>query len=256
MSTVAVIGEGCTTTALGLAAAWHRDEPCIVVELDPAGGCLSAWLDLPRAPGLAEAVAASPSPAWPDIHAAVQTSVAGIDVIVAPTRPVEAAAVVHAAARAVLPVLAALESPVVIADGGRSRGVVSTLMSNAAVVVISHRQHAGSAAAATLGLERVADLVSLLSARSIPTVVALIGQRPYSTGEVSEFVEADAVVELADDPWAAAVFAGRAGSAVRLRRSALMRSLADLASVVSALFRRDSPPVLALPPDLLVEGRS
>ncbi|HEY7625970.1 MAG TPA: hypothetical protein VH761_02840 [Ilumatobacteraceae bacterium] len=256
MSLVAVVGDGCTTTALGLAATWQRDESCFVAEFDPAGGCLSAWLDLPRSPGLAEAVAGSSNPSWPDLQRTIQASPRGIDVIVAPTRPVEAAAVVHAAEKAVLPVLAAVTSPVVIVDGGRLRGGLSNVVGRCSVAVIAHRQHAGSAAAAALGLERVADLASLMTARSIPTVVALVGQRPYSVDEASDFVGADAVVAVADDPWAAAVFAGRAGSRARLRRSALMQSLTELSGVVAALLHRDLAEIPALPDEMLVEGRS
>jgi hypothetical protein len=169
----------------------------------------------------------------------VQRAGSGLDVLVAPTRAVEAAAVVLAATNTVLPVLSALDWPVVIADGGRLRGGISPLVSQAGIVVVAHRQHSGSAAAAALGFERLAELTSQLAVRSIPTVIALIGARPYTAAEVSEFVQADTVVSLAEDPWAAAVLAGRAGSAVRLRRSPLMRSLADLASVVSTSLRHN-----------------
>jgi hypothetical protein len=237
VSIVGVVGDGCTTTALGIAAAWPPDDPCIVAEFDPAGGCLAAWLDLPRSPGLAEVAASSTPGSWPAIQASVQRAMCGVDVLVAPARAVEAAAVIHAANTSVLPILAALESPVVIADGGRLRGTLSALAIRSGIVVIAHRQNSGSAAAATLGLERVAELTSLLAGRSIPAVVALIGDRPYNTAEVADFVEADAVVALADDPWAAAVLAGRAGSTIRLRRSPLMRSFAELAGVLSARLR-------------------
>ena len=87
----------------------------------------------------------------------------GVEVLVAPTRAVEAAAVVHAAASSVLPVLAAIDQPVVLADGGRLRGGLSNLVTQSNVVVVAHRQHSGSAAAAALGIERVADLTSHLA---------------------------------------------------------------------------------------------
>jgi hypothetical protein len=77
-----------------------------------------------------------------------------------------------------------------------------------------------------------------LAVRSIPTVVALIGDRPYAADEVADFVAVDTVVTLANDPWAAAILAGRAGSTVRLRRSPLMRSLTELARVLSARLRQ------------------
>ncbi len=237
MSLVAVVGDGCTTTALGIAAAWPRNEPCVVAEFDPAGGCLAAWLDLPRSPGLAEVAASSAPGSWPAIEAAIQRARSGVDVLLAPTRAVEAAAVMHAATTSVLPVLGALDSPVFVADGGRLRGALSALAVQADVVVIAHRQNSGSCAAAALGFERVAELASLLAMRSIPTVVAMIGQRPYAADEVADFVEADTVVALADDAWAAAILAGRAGSAARLARSPLMRSCTELAGVVSARLR-------------------
>jgi len=159
-------------------------------------------------------------------------------VLVAPTGAVEAAAVVMAATPSLLPVLHAVASPVVIADGGRLRGTLSQLVLHADVVVVAHRQHSGSAAAAALGFERLADLTSQLAVRSIATVVALIGDRPYAADEVAAFIEADCVVTIADDPWSAAVLAGRAGSAMRLRRSPLMRSLVELSGVISANLRQ------------------
>jgi hypothetical protein len=233
---VAVVGDGCTTTALGIAAAWPVGGDCIVAEFDPAGGCMAAWLDVPRSPGLAEVVASSTPAAWTTIESMLQRAASGVDVLVAPTRSLEAAAVVLASTSTVLSVLSALAEPVVIADGGRLRGGLSPLVQQANVVVVAHRQHSGSAAAAALGIERVAELTSQLVSRFIPTVVALIGARPYTVEDVARFVEVD-VVGLADDPWSAAVLAGRAGSRVRLRRSPLMRSLGELAAVVSARLR-------------------
>ena len=251
MSLIGVVGDGCTTTALGIAAAWAPNDPCMIAEFDPAGGCLAAWLDLPRSPGLAEVAASSTPGSWSAIQASVQRSVSGIDVLLAPTRAVEAVAVIHAGSTSVLPVLAAIDSSVVIADGGRLRGALSALAIRSDIVIIAHRQNSGSAAAATLGLERVAELTSLLAARAIPAVVALIGDRPYSSAEVADFVEADAVVALAHDPWAAAVLAGRAGPAIRLRRSPLMRSFAGLAGVISSRLRHLH--LQSLPPSLYDE---
>jgi hypothetical protein len=100
-----------------------------------------------------------------------------------------------------------------------------------------HRQHAGSASAAAVGLERVADLCDVLTLRSIPFVVGLIGEQPYRCDEVAGFVGAELVVPVAVDAWAAAVLAGRAGTASRLRRSGLLRSLAALARLLSTRLR-------------------
>ena len=76
-----------------------------------------------------------------------------------------------------------------------------------------------------------------LALRSIPFVVALIGSQPYGPGEVARFVGAPTVVELPVDPWAAAVLAGRTGSARRFRRSPLQRALGAASATVAATSR-------------------
>lgn len=236
MSLVAVVGECASTTAVALAAGWPAGERVVLAELDPAGGVMSAWLDVPRSPGLSELVASNAAGSWPVIESMVQCCPSGLEVLVGPSRAVEAAATVGAAGL-MLPVVSALGSVVVIADGGRLRGTLSALTVQAGLVVVVHRQHPGSAAAATAGLERVGELCSLLSVRSIPFVVALVGDEPYGGDEVAAFVGADLLVELAVDPWAAAVLAGRAASPARLKRSALAKSAAGLAATVSVRLR-------------------
>lgn len=222
MSLVVVVGECASTTALAMTACWPDGERAVLVELDPGGGVLSAWLNVPRSPGLSELVASGSAGSWPAIEGVLQRSASGVEVLVAPCRAVEAGASV-AAAGPLLSVVSALESVVVVADGGRVRGGFSPVVAEAGVVVVVHRQHAASAPAATVGLERVADTCALLSARSIPFVVALVGDRPYGCDEVAGFVGADVVIGVAVDVWAAAVFAGRAASELRLRRSPLVR---------------------------------
>jgi hypothetical protein len=105
------------------------------------------------------------------------------------------------------------------------------------VVAVMHRQHAGSASAAAVGLERIAHLCDVLTLRSIPFVIGLIGERPYRCDEVAGFLGADLVVPVEVDAWAAAVLAGRAGSARRLRRSGLFESLGALAQLLSTRLR-------------------
>lgn len=234
MSLVAVVGDCATTVAIGMAATWPRGERAFVVEFDPTGGCASAWLDVPREPGLSQLAASSGAATWAVIEASIQRSPSGVEVLVAPTRAVEAAAAVAASSPTILPLLAAIEETVAIVDGGRHHGGAAALLARANVVVIIHRQHAGSAAAAAVGLERLADTWEALTRRSVPCVVALVGDRPYRSDEVAAFVGASTVVDVALDPWAAAVFSGRAGSRARLTRSALWRSLVELSGVVAA----------------------
>ena len=237
MSVIAVIGSGATTTAVGLAAAWPIGERALLAELDPAGGCLSAWLDVPRQPNLSDLAASPGARSWPTAESMFQLSPSGLEVLVAPVRAVEAAAAVLAASSTVVPLLAALRQPVVIVDGGRLTNSLSPVLTAAGVVAVMHRQHPGSAAAATVAIERLADQCDGLRLRSIPFVLGLIGDHPYPVDEVAAFVGAGAATLVPIDHWAAAVLAGRAGSASRLRRSPLMRSLGAMAQLLSITLR-------------------
>jgi hypothetical protein len=233
MSLIAVVGDDATTLSLAvtasLTAAQHTP---LLVEFDPDGGSLSAWLDLPRQPGLADLATTGGPIDGHAVRASVQRATAGVEVVVAPARAVEAAAVVQAAHRAVLPALTVLGDhgfDHVVVDGGRSVARQRFLIDSAATVVIGHRQARASAAAAAVRIERLADVVTSLAGTTARVIVALRGQQPYPGSEVAAFVDAQ-VVEIADDPVAAALLAGRAGSARRLNASALMRSVAALAA--------------------------
>ena len=57
MTVVTVLGDAATTTALALAAGWRSSDQVVVVEADPSGGSLAAWLDVPLAPSLSTVVA-------------------------------------------------------------------------------------------------------------------------------------------------------------------------------------------------------
>lgn len=126
-----------------------------------------------------------------------------------------------------LPVMSAHEW-VFVADSRRAGGALPPAVAQAGVVVVSHVQHAGSPAAAALGMERLADRCALLTMRSLPTIVALHGTVPYGIDEVRTFLGVSTVVAIADDPWAVAVIAGRPGSPRRLRRSAWWASVERL----------------------------
>ena len=166
MSLVAVVGECSTTTAVALAATWPAGERVVVAELDPSGGSLAAWLDVPRSPNLSELVASAEAGSWPAIEAACQHTASGVDVLVARARR-RGGAAVAAAIPTVVPVLAALDGVTVIADGGPVGGVLTPVMGAAATVVLVHRQRARSAAAAAVALERLGHIVDLLTLRSI-----------------------------------------------------------------------------------------
>ncbi len=236
MTLVAVGGMRCTTTAIGLASAASERRPATLVELDPHGGCAAAWLGVPRQPSLSEVVATGDPARADSFLTRVQPSLRGVDVLVAPVRAAEAAAAVPAAS-AMLPVMSAM-STLFVADVGRLGAVVPPAVSQAGVVVISHVQHRGSAGAAALGIEQLADTCATLAMRSVPTVVALHGTTPYAPVDVARFLAGPVVVAMTDDPWAAAVMAGRPGSARRLRRSAWWAAMTELDTAVDTELTR------------------
>ena len=236
MTIVSVVGDRCTTTAIGLVSA--LTDPATLVEFDPSGGSAAAWLGLPRQPSLADVVATGDPGRWDAFEQRCQTAACGVRALIAPVRQVEAAAAVGAATP-MLPMLAASQHLFVVDVGRLTTGQLTTGQSTAAnqagAVVVSHRQHPGSAPAAALGVERLAEQVSTLSMRSLPVIVALHGEWPYNADEIRRFLDQPAVVAVADDPWAASVIAGRPGSERRLRRSRWWAAMVTLADRVTSV---------------------
>jgi len=235
---VAVAGDTATTTAVALAAGWPADDDAVLVEADPTGGDLAAWFDLPVTPSLSTVVTRVLDGAWPDIERHTRLAANGLRLLPAPARAAEAAQAVGESARALVPSLAALRSPVTIADVGRLPSTPSSnpFVGAASVTVLVHRQATQSAGAAAVRLQRLADQLEGLSSAARTVVVAVVGTRPFAPDEIERFladVGGASVVSLPDDPLSAAVFGGRTGvSERRLARLPLMRAARDLAAVV------------------------
>lgn len=247
MSIVAVVGDCTTTTTLALASGWPSEHDAVVLEADRTGGSLAAWLGTPVSPSLSTIVANSaslgnnPATAWFAVDAMVRHAPSGIRFIAAPVRSRAASTALSEASNTLFPLLAQLSEPTLIADIG-SYAVVDTppaLLSLASAIVVCHRQDTASAAAATVRLERLAELVQVLGAFGVPLIVALIGDRPFGSDEVSQFLAADGHPEivmhsLPVDDLTAAVFAGRTGvSERRLARLPLIREASALARQVA-----------------------
>lgn len=243
MTVLAVIGDCTTTTCIALAAGWSSVDDVIVLEADASGGSLTGWLDTPSTPSLATIVAnraGQHTTTGEAITAMVQHSASGIRFIAAPVRATTAFRAIEEAAGDVIPWLAASES-IVLADIGRHRGgsrLPATLTAATAVVVV-HRQDPASAAASTVRLERVVEVVQQVATLGLPIVLAIIGAEPFDPHDVTRFVEESAPaavassLTLADDPLSAAVIAGRPGvSAKRLRRLPLMRTASHATTVL------------------------
>lgn len=239
MTIVAVIGEATTTTCVALAASWPIVDDVVVLEADPSGGSLAAWLDTPTTPNLATIVAsAGTSGTVADtVWSMTQHSAAGIRFIAAPVRAIAARRAIDEAVAAIVPALASA-STTVLADLGR--GVpVSPIVRWASTVVVVHHQTGRSAAAESVRLERTLERIEQVALLDTDLVVAVIGNVPFDPAEIESLVASTATgtiashVGLADDPLSAAVVCGRTGvSAKRLQRLPLMRSAATLADRV------------------------
>jgi MinD-like ATPase involved in chromosome partitioning or flagellar assembly len=255
---VAIVGDATTTTAVAIAAGWPtgRGDDVVVLEADPHGGSLAAWLDAPAQPSLATIVAnagidagRSHRTVLDTVHTMTRRSDSGVRFIPNAVRARAAHRAVEEAALVVLPALAGAPT-VVLADVGRLGGdSPSSVLRAAEVVLIVHRQAAASASAATVRIERLAESVEELAHLDAAFVLAVIGRSPFDSAEIGQFVGETVpdtlrhTVALGDDPLAAATLAGRSGvSARRLRRLPLMRDAARLAGDLADLLASGHSP--------------
>lgn len=250
MTIIAVVGDVATTSAVALAAGWPAGDEATVLEADPTGGSLAGWLNTPLHPSLATIVANVGPDAGNDrrsVLATVDTMVhrshSGIRFVANAVRARAAHRAVEEAAIVVLPAVAAAPATV-IADVGTYRAgqPPSPALRVASIVVIVHRQASASAAAATVRIERLVEMVEELSHLDGEIVLAVVGGTPFDPAEIGAFVDESVpdtvrmTVAIADDPLAAAAIAGRTGvSSKRLRRLPLMRDATRLADSLWAI---------------------
>jgi len=131
---IVIGGDGATTSALALAAGWPEAAPdgtgreVIVIEADPKGGSLAAWLDTPLSPSLPSVVAALHQNAatgatraaqWSVLDPMVRRSASGIRFIPTPFRTREARGAISEAELSLFPLLAAVDHTVALLDVGR-----------------------------------------------------------------------------------------------------------------------------------------
>ena len=241
MSIIAVVGDGSTTTAVALAAAWPASSEALLVEADPRGGDLAAWLDMPLDPSLSTLVTTVSDPSWATIERHARSSRSGLRLIPAPSRTAEAQQAVAESARWIVPVMASLPSPVVVADAGvppsTPRG--HPFVGAAAATVLVHRQATQSPGAAAVRLRRLVDQAEVLSGSTAALFVVVVGDKPFEVATISRSLAGDAtVLGLPFDPLSAAVYAGRSGvSSRRLARLPLGRAAAHLAAAVAGSLR-------------------
>lgn len=208
-----------TTTAAAIAAV---AEDALLVELDPAGGDLECWTGVSDEPGLIRIAQQMRRSRGPEAAGGCATEgPAGVDAILAPTSGPLAETTIAAVEGLVGSVLPALERNVVVIDGGRwsaSQVAAKRLTGCDVVGVVCRPTVAGVEAARWL-------LEPLEAVARAPVVVVLVGEHPYSAGEVERVVGMPVVAVLPWDPRAvralmAAVTPRHGWTRTRLARSA------------------------------------
>jgi len=216
---------GTTTAAVALALA--AGDGALVVEADAAGGDIAARAGLPLEPGLLT-MAAAGRHGGSAASLRPQCLPSGVDAVVAPTSPDQAAAALGAIADRL--VSATRHRDVVCVDCGRWSPVTAVPVVLAAcdvIVVVTDPTVAG--------IEHVRCRLDAISAIGPPVTVLLVGDRPYGAGEVEDAVGVPVAGALVVDPrGAASVYAGppRLAGKSQLCRSArpVIDRLAQLAA--------------------------
>jgi hypothetical protein len=237
---------GVTTTALALAAAWPAPRR-LVIEADPSGGDLGAWLGVAPAPGLASLAAAirrdrGPGAAWR--HA--QGLGSGVSVVVAPAGAEQAAACLTALAAPQAGTgwpEAGGEEAVVIADCGRldSRSPAFAVAAQAALTLVLVRPRVSELshlAERVPGLARAGLRLGLLLA---PAAAGGTGEACYPPGEIAATLDVPVEGSLPADPRATAALIASRGELAPSRRLPLAQAVTALAAALAARPRPPAP---------------
>jgi hypothetical protein len=255
---------GVTTTTLALAALWPAPQR-LVIEADPSGGDLGAWLGLAPAPGLASLAAAirhdaSPGAAWR--HAQALPG-GGVSTVVAPAGAEQAAACLStlAAPRTGTAWLdAGDQEAVVIADCGRldPRSPAFAVAARAALTVVLVRPRVSE-------LSHLAErLPGLLRAGLRPALLLApagdggTGEACYPPGEIAATLGVPVEGSLPADPRTVASLIRGRGELVPARRLPLAQAVSGLAGALAGRLMAPalSPavpgaPVPRVPPHLM-----
>jgi MinD-like ATPase involved in chromosome partitioning or flagellar assembly len=249
VSHIVLTGDCTTTTAVALAAAWPTSDDLLLLEFDPRGGSLAAWLDVPLTPSLSTFVAAEHGRAaeptsGADDNGLVRTTPTGVRFVPAPFRSREAARAIVEARHSVVTRLRGLGDVLLVDAGAPLPGLpMGEVLAGADATVVVHRQDASSPGAAAVRLERLREHVAAVTGECAEVIVAVIGSDPFDVPQIEEHVDPNVTwIELANDPLAAAAHAGREGvSERRMNRLPLSRSARRLADLLRSRLVDSTP---------------
>lgn len=228
---------GVTTSALALAVTWPEPVPVTVIEADPAGGDLAAWLELPGQPGLVSLAAAGRRVLDPELFDAHLQAVPGSERVTVLCGPVSAEQA-HAALSTLRDRLvdAARQRPgVVLVDCGR--------LDPSSPALRAFEQADARALACRPSVAAVHHLQARV--RSLPvTDVSLlaVGDHPYPPDELATATGLPLLGALPFDARAADTLGdGPALSPRALARSSLVRAARALAESLAPRVPADPP---------------
>lgn len=229
---------GVTTLSVALAAVWpDRQAECMVVEVDPAGGDIGTWFDLPLTPGLVSIAARSRLDDDPElVWRHVQRLPGGLPVVPAPVRADQARAALTTLDAAHLRRASEPEHAVVVADCGRlDAGSPATPIAAAAdrTLVVTRAQ--------TTDLMHVASRVPDLVRTFHDLHLVLVGHG-HAPDEVARDLGVPIIGTAPDDRRDAALLAGSPMPRTSwLSRRRLSRSAARIAAALAAAAPEPAP---------------
>ena len=229
---------GVTTSCLALAAAWPAERR-LIIEADPAGGDLGAWLGLPAAPGLTGLAAAarhdhSSDVAWQ--HACELAG--GLHLVIAPAGAEQAGACLAALAGNGSPVFASLAAgpEVIVADCGRldpgSPALAIAALADITLLMVRPRvSELSHLALRADGLSRAGARLALLLA---PDAGRGPAEASYPAGEIATTLDIPVQASMPADPRGAADLVACRADMHKIRRAPLGRAAASLAAELAA----------------------
>jgi hypothetical protein len=255
---------GVTTTALALAALWPASRR-LVIETDPSGGDLGAWLGLAPAPGLASLAAAIRHDHGPGITWRHAQAVGGgeVSMVAAPAGAEQAVACLAtlAAPRTGTAWLDSGEEAVLIADCGRldPRSPAFAVAARAALTLVMVRPRVSELshlAERLPGLRRAGLRPALLLAPA--AAGGGTGEPCYPPGEITATLDVPVEASLPADPRTIASLIRGRGVLAPSRRLPLAQAVSGLAAALAARLTVPAPspavpgaPVHRVPPHLM-----
>lgn len=231
---------GVSTTALALAGFWPGHRQVQLVEVDPAGGDIRSWYQVPGEPGLAGLATGARHSSDPGLLAGHMAELpGGLRVVTAPEGPDQARAAIELLVRDGAGLLRALSAtlPATILDLGRLDA------GSPAVGILPHADVLLLLARPSLAeITRLASRIESIKAqvRDGARVALVLRGRGYPPAEIETALRTPVLATLPRDESCAAVLSGRTSTGRGLAYTALARAARALGKALDQGAESDS----------------